>query len=173
MIMIKILGAALVVLSCSAAGFEFSARLVKRKNNLQDLKNAVLAMSAEMRFSKRNAASVFKEAAKLIDGEVSRIFNLVGEQMEKTAEDAQSVWQSELAKNEYALNFTKKDIKIVANIFNGLGKSDIYNQQKILEHAVSSVDGLISDALQGYDKNVKIYRSFGILTGIFICVLFI
>lgn len=171
--MLKLVGAALVMLSCSAMGFELSARLVRRKSNLEDIKNAIMAMLSEIRFSKKKAAEIFKEASGAREGIVFEIFKNVSDTISELSENASDAWEKEILKNEAELCFSKDETQVVCKLFCGFGESDIYNQQKILSHASEKIDILIKNASAQCDKSVKAYRSIGVMVGIFICVLFI
>ncbi len=171
--MIKIIGAAFVLISCSAIGFEFSRALLKRKSNLESIREAVLFLMSEIRFSKRNASDMFLEAAKNDYGIVSQIFENMSREIEKKSKSVGEAWRNELLKHEKLLCFSKEEIKKLSALLDDFGKSDIYNQQKILEHTEDAVSKMINVAAEQCNKNVKLYRSIGVMVGIFICVLFV
>ncbi len=61
----------------------------------------------------------------------------------------------------------------IKNIFKGIGMSDSHTQKKLMANIIEVIDENIKRCESTYQINAKMYRSMGVLCGVFIALLFI
>lgn len=170
--MLKIIGAVLVLFSSSAIGFDKAAVLKKRKDNLKNIKDAVSAMEREMSFSKHEIADIFLFAANGAQKETAKIFLSAADKIKENPQTVGLIWEKTVWEYKDRLCFSNLQTNELSQIFSSLGKTDYALQKRIFAAAYKTLESLIEKAEEECKKNTKLYQSFGILTGIFICVIF-
>lgn len=171
--MIKLLGAVMVVAACTMAGFEFASRLEKRKNNIGALKSGAEVIEREMQFFKAPLYILFLRAAENTPSPVSDVFFNVSEKIKKEPQAAEEIWREEIRRAKGELRLSKSDVRLIKNIFSGIGKTDSVSQRKVTAAAISALRAAEAECAVLCGKNVKVYKSLGVLLGIFIALLFI
>ena len=163
----------MVIISCSLKGFEAADKLSLKLNNFKEIKNALLFIEREMQFSKATLPEIFKNASALCERKLIKeiLFNTY----KKSKGDFSifTAWQKEIEQNQKRLCLSKKETLVIKNIFKGIGMSDSHTQEKLMANIIEVIDENIKRCESTYQINAKMYRSMGVLCGVFIALLFI
>ena len=163
----------MVIISCSLKGFSEADKLISRLKNLKQIKASFLFIEREMQFSKTALPEILINASNACEREsVKEVFFNTAKKINKDL-NADNAWQSEIEKNQKELMLSKKETDEVKNVFKGLGTSDSETQKKVMKNAIEIIDESIEKCENICRTNVKMYRSAGILFGMFIALLFI
>ena len=171
--MFKYAGAILVIISCSLKGFEEADKLTTRLKNLKEIKNILLFVEREMQFSKTPLPKILENASEKSEKAlIKEILSNTAKKINSEFSPAEA-WQEEIKKNQSRLFLSKKEALEMAGIFQSLGESDSETQKKVIKNALEIIDDAILKCENVCRTNVKMYRSMGVLLGMFIALLFI
>ncbi len=167
--MIKIIGALIITGATSLLGIYKSVGLKNRVLYLCEFKTALSLLKSEivfagnclekafMNISKTSRASwVFETAAKNIDG--------CG---------VKKAWENSVLMYADKMSLKNEDVKVLQLLGAQLGMTDKENQIKNIVYVSELVDSRIRKAEQEYLSTAKLYRSMGVLSGLFISVVLI
>ena len=167
--LIKFIGAALVFSAGLFWGLKKSAQLSKRERSLTDIKTALNLLESEIVFSSHYLKHAFLRISEILscEGLFSDMSSGIGEM---SASDA---WHSALLKNQKQLSLKDKDVEILSILGSELGMSDTEQQVKNIRHVASLLEQNLAQAHDDYVKTAKLYRSMGILGGLFVVIILI
>ena len=167
--LIKIVGAFLIFSSCTFLGMKKSRELFKREKYLLNIKTALKMLEGEISFSSNYLKSAFLNIWRV--SETGNLFYDAAILLEE--KNAQISWTEAVLKNKKRLYLKDKDVEVLSILSSGLGMSDVSQQTKNIKHNISLLDVCIKEAKKEYDDSSKLYRSMGILVGIFFVILLI
>lgn len=82
-------------------------------------------------------------------------------------------WEKAIVQNKTKMNLEKNDIKLLLRIGQILGSSDVKTQISQYETVNVMLINYINEAEKNYNDNGKLYRSLGVLGGVFVAVLLV
>ena len=172
MIIIKSLILFMILGTSSLIGYLISGKYKNRVNDLKEIKNALNMFETKVRYTYEAVPEIFKQIAEEFqsnDSSIAKIFKIASENMKyRPAGDA---WN--LALEVTDTNMNKEDIKTLKNLQKLLGKTDIEGQLSEIELTVSFLDIQITQAIKEKEKNEKLYKTLGMVTGLAIVVILI
>lgn len=65
------------------------------------------------------------------------------------------------------------DKSVIISIFKSLGKGDIDSQNNIIENGISILKSQVKEANDIKEKNTKVYKTVGVISGLLIIIVFI
>ncbi len=163
----------MIIISCSLKGFEMADKLISKLKNLKEIKTLLLFIEREMQFSKTALPEILINAVSVCEKDLIKEILLNTARKINTDLNAGNAWQGEIENNQKGLCFSKKETDEVKNIFQGLGISDSETQKKVIKNALEIMEEIIQRSEKQCLTNVKMYRSIGVLFGMFIALLFI
>lgn len=174
MIVLKITGCILVVLSSSLFGFYYSNKMNFRIANLEEFRKALVLLKSQMQFS----AMTLPESMKLIsthtDAALSLFFKYIADRLnEKKGEGIANIWNDALESSLGKTYLSDEDIDYFKSLGNALGSLDIQLQIDSINMTTDYINSKIELLSGENQKNKKMYASLGVLGGILIAVIFI
>lgn len=170
--MLKIIGSCLVIIAGTLAGFYASNRLDEQKKLLLELKNMIVLLKGEIRFS----ASIMGQAFMNISDKCSEPFKtfLRGCGVEMNKYDGRSL--DEIWKYEVNLHFKdtilgNREMEKLYELGGKLGFLDLQMQLSYLEQFLEELDADIKEADNKIHNNSKLYKSLGIMGGILVVLI--
>ncbi len=82
-------------------------------------------------------------------------------------------WEKAVDKNKAKMNLNKNDVTLLLRIGQILGASDVQTQISQFETVNILTMDYIKEAQKNYNENGKLYRSLGVLGGVFVAILFV
>lgn len=166
MIFIKYASLFGIIVISSYLGIYKSKEYENRVKELRKFKSALIMFKSKLEFTYEPIKSIFEDISKVIYKNENNIF----EKVVKNKNDIYTSWK-EAVQNENA--FTKEDIEIIETIGKLLGKTDIDGQVSEINLGINLVERQIEIAENEKNKNVKLYKTMGIVCGIGICIILI
>lgn len=174
MIILKTLLLAIIFTICTSIGFLYSKLFCNRLGNLIYLEQCVKMLETEIVYG----ATVLPEALENIyvkgNPKVGFIFKEIKEDLiENKRED---VYLSFLSVKELLydkLHLKKTDVETFMSLGRVVGTSSRKDQEKNFILILNQISGLILDAREERDKNEKLYRTLGVVTGIGIIIILV
>lgn len=172
MIIIKSLILVMLLGASSFIGVLISGKYKNRVSDLREMKNALSMFETKVRYTYEAVPEIFKQIAGNFQSEnssIAKIFKIASENMKyRPAGDA---WA--LALEVTDTNMNKEDIKTLKGLRKLLGKTDVEGQLSEIELTTSFLDIQITQAEKEKEKNEKLYKTLGVVTGLAIVIILI
>ncbi|NMA66213.1 MAG: hypothetical protein GX957_08250 [Clostridiaceae bacterium] len=154
-------------------GMKMSVRLTERQRALQKFIEILVTLKGQMCGLGVPLVDAFENIGKENMGGVwSNIFKQCSSIMKENHVNAGEAWKRALSENLYAA-LDEGDIEELYDFGEMLGKSDRYNQEKVLELEKEKLTAMEKKARETMETKGKLYRNLGILTGAAIVILLI
>lgn len=167
--LIKFVGALLVIGSATIWGFLKADSFMQRKKSIITIKTALTALESEIVFSSYYLNSAFINVEKicackgLFSGAAANIKEL----------GAAKAWEKSVNDTRKKLKLEECDAEILLILGTELGKTSREQQIKSIKHVQSLLEKSQLEAEEAYQKSARLYRSMGILIGLFIVIILI
>lgn len=171
--MLKIIASIIIFSSFSLIGFYYAYREIYRKNDLLEMKRAILLLISEIKFlSSINEAVMNIE--KDIDSAIKDIFvefrqNII----KKRGEGLSVLWEDAVkigSKKTYLLKQDKEKICLVGKVIGLVDKSFSLEGLNIV---INYIDMTVKEIDKEKNKNMKMYQSLGIFSGLILIILLV
>lgn len=171
MIVIKFIILTAILTGSTSIGFLMSKRYKNRVIELREFKTAIHTLEAKIKFTYEPIPEIFKQISENLQNNISRIFerasNYIGEYTTKQA------WNKAIEEIKPILSLNSEDIKIMQDLGNLLGKTDVSGQISEIEITSSFIETQIIKAEEERKKNEKMYRNLGTIVGLAIVIILI
>ena len=169
MFFIKCIIYILIFSSSTYIGILISKQYSNRVNELKEIKLALNILKTKIRFTNEPLYSVFKEISSSSKGNVSNLFKNMSESLKNNS--AKVSWEQGIENEILAIK--KQDRQALKSMGKLLGKTDLDGQISEIELTESFLETQILDAEKEKDKNEKLYKTLGMVTGVGIIVILI
>lgn len=144
-------------------------KYIDRVKELTSIKSALNILENKIKFTQTPLDEIFKQIAKSNSEEnIVKIF----ETMSKIRnENIHKIWKNVI--NTHETNLNNDDKKILLDMGNILGATDVEGQVSNIRITTSFIDKQIQKAEEEKEKNVKLFRTLGIVSGLTIIIILI
>lgn len=174
MILIKLISSFFIFLTSTTIGYLYGKTYSSRLENLIYLEQCIKILETEIVYGATPLPEALSNVFKKGNSKVSYIFeeiknDLILNKREGVYHSFSSV-EDKLYDN---LHLIKEDVEIFLALGRVLGTSDRTDQQKNFVLILNQIAAQILEAKIQRNKNVKLYRSLGVITGIGIIILLV
>jgi len=170
---LQLLGAATVVGGAVALGFHYAARESARLLDLLELKKALMILSSEIDYMRTPLPTAAANIGKRTERWVGQFFSRLGEALAANdGETAYQLWVQVLGELDDTVALTEEDVKVIDGFGKTLGYLDKQMQQNAIDYAVRYIDETAAVLQVQAEKSKKMYRSLGVIGGLFLAVVF-
>lgn len=172
--MLKLLGALMVIFSCSLMGMTVASNYRRRPGEIRALQNALQLLETEISYGATPLPDALTYVAERCDRRVSPLFGGTGrELLTMRGKTAREAWA--MALEEYyprsALN--RSDRTVLLELGNSLGISDREDQIKHLALAREQLKLEQAKAEEDSARNTRVYHYLGFLGGLTVVLILI
>lgn len=153
---LKASGAALVMLSCTAAGFLFALRLGRRRDFLRAFKSFLSALETNIRYRGDDIITLIRASAANLVPE----FLSVG-----SSRDFADYWNSAIQRLPKSCAITDGDLCLLKDFGRLLGTTDTQGQLNHIALYREQFDIQLKKAGEEYGQKAKLYRILGFFAG--------
>lgn len=169
MVIFKITTLTLILACSTSVGILIANKYKKRVQELIEMKKALNIFKTKMKFTYKPIPDIFKEISQSFENNIGEIFNLAYQNTKnKTASESWS-----LALDSVNSNMQKNDIQVLKGLSKLLGQTDLKGQINEIELTDNFLDLQIEEAKKELEKNEKLYKSLGAITGFAIVIILI
>ena len=166
MIILKVLIFGLIILICSKLGIMKAKNYDNRVIELKKVKSSLEVLRSKIEFTYEPIKDIFCEISNIVYKNDNNIF-------QKSLENIDSVgvynsWNNAVEENIYLNNEDKETIKMFGKL---LGKTDKLGQINEINVTSKLLDIQIEKAENEKNKNFKLFKSLGLISGIGICII--
>lgn len=134
---------------------------------LNKFQNALVMFKSKIEFTYEPLKNIFEDISNVIYGDDCNIFSY-------TIQNDNNIYESwKKAVDKINSNFSKNDKEIIKMMGKLLGKTDIKGQVSEIELTKELIQKQIEQAELEKNKNVKLYKTMGIVLGLGICIILI
>ncbi len=170
--LLKLMGGLLIILSTTLMGFYYGSRFSNRFNNLIYLEQCLKILETEIVYGAIPLPEALSNVYNKGNKKVSFIFEEIKENLlnNKKGDIFNSFFSIvDLLKDR--LNLKDEDIEIFLSLGRVLGSSDRQDQEKNFKYIFNQITLLQKEAKLEKDKNERMYKNLGVLTGITIVII--
>ena len=169
MIIIKLFILALIFLAVSGVGILIAGKYKGRVKELREMKKGLNMLETKIKFTYEPLPEIFQEIANTLEQQIGNIFRTASIKMNQ--ESAKQAWEDSI---EIAnTNMKVEDLEILKGLGKLLGKTALEGQVSEIELTNSFLDTQIQKAQKECEKNEKLYKTLGMVTGLALVILLI
>lgn len=170
--MIKAAGAALVFLAAAGMGNERAGRVRRRLEALYQCRNLTLLLQGQLKYAFFGLSEMLSEAGKQVEAPFSEFcHSLAGEIQAMPGQEIARLWRDTAFRTLGGSGLTETDFERFSELGNILGYLDGESQCRRLESCRERIDWEIGRAETETAAKCRLYRSLGVLGGIFVTIL--
>ncbi|ADL08076.1 stage III sporulation protein SpoIIIAB [Thermosediminibacter oceani] len=168
----KILGAILVIFSSTMIGFIIAGYYQQRPRTLRNLQQALSMLETEIDYGQTPLPEALKNVSRSCDPEISKFLERV-RQLLLSIEGftAGEAWEKSLREFRSQFPLQESDFEILTSFGKYLGSSDKDDQIRNLKLTLSQLRQQEVLAVEEKQKNEKMWRYLGVLTGLTVVLL--
>lgn len=170
----KWIGALLFVATTTWIGFEWSHHLNQRPSHIRQLKNALQILEAEILYSQLPLHDAFHTISQQIPFPTKHLFQALSKEMNDTHQiNLGELWNEEIDNYMNISAIGTNEREILKQFGQTLGQHDFVQQQKYIQLAINHLNRELEEARDNKQRYGKMAKSIGLLSGLFIILLFI
>jgi len=146
-----------------------ASRYVDRLKELINIKSALNILENKIKFTQIPLEEIFKQIAS--NSQEKNIINIFQKLSLAQNTNIHKSWERII--NTEVTNLNEEDKKILIDMGNILGSTDVEGQVSNIKITSSFIDRQIEKAEQEKEKNVKLFRTLGIVSGLTIMIILI
>lgn len=169
---VRLFGGILIVLSTTLAGFRMGEVYRARIGDLYTLKKMVQLFDGEIRYGNALLEEVFVSAGRRLSAPFGLFLTKTGEVLSGLPGSLLGdIWEKEVRESLKRTFLTEKDREELILFGRQLGHLDIQMQQKVLLQYETVLDREIEKLQSEAAKKQRLYRTLGVLSGLFVFIL--
>ncbi len=168
----KLIGACLVMVGCMGLAQCRIGKDKKRKLLLGNLQKLFVMLHSEIQFRNLTITEAFFQISRRIDSQLASFLTEIGEEWrQKRGESVGEIWKS-CVRRDFSDSYLKKeDLDWLEEIGEGLGSFDRTEQVRHIELLLKYLEEELTVCERIVRESEKLYKTMGLLGGIFIIVL--
>lgn len=170
--LVKLCGSLFVVISCGLLGLKFSNDYEGRIVKLNNLKKVMKILKNEITYSNESILEAIRKSA-TIDDQTFNDFLLGVIEKYKEGVSLKQAWEESVDVNLKKSVMKDTDLELVKQLGHNLGVTCRETQIDYIDNFIGKVELLEEELQIQKEEKCKMYKSMGVMTGLFIVVLFI
>lgn len=169
--MIKFIGFTVIILGTTLIGFKRAGQIKERYNSLTYLYKVMIMLRGEIDYNVSEMNEIFRTLHSKTKGSLKKFFFELYESTRMQYEQSINIyWNMSVDRYLCNMNFTAQDIDMIKELGENLGYLDKNMQLKNIDYLLNYIDRELKELGETMDKNMKMYKMFGVLAGIFIII---
>ncbi|MDQ0231932.1 stage III sporulation protein AB [Metabacillus malikii] len=167
----KLIGAFLIIIATTWAGFEAAKHLSARTKQLRQLKVALQSLEAEIMYGHTSLIVASKNISKQLPMPLAMFFEHFSAKLSKGNTSVKVAWEESLNEVWRFTAFKQGEFEVLTQFGETLGKHDRISQQKHIKLALTHLEREESDAVDRQQRYEKMVKSLGVLSGLLLVIL--
>ncbi|MCZ8520651.1 MULTISPECIES: stage III sporulation protein SpoIIIAB [Paenibacillus] len=164
--MLKLLGAALVLLAGTLFGFHQASQLARRPKQIADLIRLLQRLESEILYGFTPLPEALRRTGGTCAAPVGTLFlEAAGELERSTGQSAAGIWHKAVTRSWRATSMKASEREVLLQLGHTLGLTDREDQVKHLRLAVSQLQGESDTARDEQQRYERMWKSLGVLMG--------
>lgn len=171
--MIKMMGAIIIIVATTWAGFEASRHLHERPKQLRLLKSALQSLEAEIMYGHTPLHEASRRLGSQLNKPLSWFFETFAKKLTETETTVKEAWEESLTEVWKLTAFKQGELEIMKQFGQTLGQHDRISQQKQIQLTLTHLEREEADAQEKQMKYERMVKSLGFLLGLLLVILLI
>lgn len=172
MIIMKIIGAVLIITSSSAMGFYISSNLKDRIEDMKELKKNILILRGDIRFGNTPLPEAIGSIASRHEGNLAVFFTYIYEELIKLdGIRFFDIWKIAVNQKLKDTLLNKSDKEHLVKLGENLGYLDKDMQINIIDLYIEQLEAEILEASKVLKEKAHLYNTLGVMAGIFVTII--
>ncbi len=168
---LQLIGALIVVLSCTVVGICFGKKIVYRVEELEQMQRAMIMLKNEIDYLAISLPEALQEIGAKCSNEIENLFFKIAKEMEKReGEKGEEIWKKAVLEWKEKTYLEKQDVDAVICVGLSMGYLDIEQQRASIDLFLKYIEMTLEELNQKKKQQQKLYSSMGILIGMLIVV---
>jgi stage III sporulation protein AB len=170
--LLKVIGGIMVITSCSMIGFIMAGSYCQRPRVLRNLETALSMLETEINYGHSPLPEALENISNKCEKEVSGLFLNTSKNMKlKEGITADEAWEKALKEFSISSSLSNSDMEILISFGRYLGSTDIEDQIKNIKLVLANLKWQGEIALEEKQKNEKLWKYLGVLSGLMVFLL--
>jgi len=170
----RIIGAVLVMVASCGIGFLFAAEVSKRRKELEEQYSLMRLLLGDIRYMRDSFPEAIRKEMLRHKGSYDSFLNAVSERLcEAAGQSFAEIWRTAVESELQQSALTEADKQRMKYFGESITYTDRENVMMCFEHYLEELKEEIDGTNRVAGTKMKLYRSLGVLAGVFIIVLFI
>lgn len=158
-----------IFLLSTAIGLLISKMYENRVTELNQFKNILNILKTKIKFTYEPLKEIFRQISQDKSNKIEEIFENMTYKL--SFEDVKTSWRDSI--QEADISITQEDKDVLKELGKILGQTDADSQVSEIEVTETFLDMQIEKAEENRKKNQKIYKTLGVLVGLFFVIILI
>jgi stage III sporulation protein AB len=170
--MLKLSGAALVMLACIGYGSGLLRQMRRHRDILNSFLTLTELLAGEIRYERIPIQDVLNRISDRVDPEIAVVLQqIAGELQQGIYASLEEVWNRNFQRARKSLLLTEEELAQVQAIGGNLGFLDHHAQLQHLAGCRERLLGSLANIQQELDEKTRIYRSLSLAAGVFVILI--
>ena len=169
MLFLKIFLLFIIFLMSTFIGIIIAKMYENRVKELREFKSILNIIKTKIKFTYEPLAEIFFQISKNNSSKIEKLFEKIAKEIQYN--QTKDVWEEEIQKLDISINQEDKDI--LKKLGNLLGQTDVEGQVSEIEVTQNFLDNQIIKAEEERKKNQKMYKTLGVIVGLFFVIILI
>lgn len=166
----KWIGFIMIILGCTGVGFSYINEYTRRIEVLKNLQSMMHYIQEQITYEKLPLAEAIARSGQRLSGSYRDFLSEVARQMALfSGEEIATIWQGQAQQLEKVIS--RQDYQEFVHCMDQTGFATASSQGAAIRQYESALTDRMNVLIAQREEKCKLYRSLGILSGIFICVL--
>ena len=170
--MLKIMGAALVIIPFALLGYLVARGYGQRVRELTNLQSAFQMLETEILYGLTPLPEAFDHLARRLPEPAAGLFGQARAGLELRLPIGEA-WQRAVADLAERTSLNAEDLEMLSYFSYGLGEADTHEQQKKFRLLGEQLEAAIAQAVASRNKNQRMWQYLGLAAGIAVALLLI
>lgn len=158
----------LIIFACSGLGHSKNRELKNHLKELENLKQVFYMMKGQLLYTRGTFEDVFEEIGDKVDGSMGKWLKELGKRLyQKEGKSFEDIWELSIEQELKESHLKKEDLEDLLRIGRKL------NHFENIDLFIEQLEYKIQTTREAYKTKGKLYKSFGIMGGVFLVILFI
>ncbi len=169
---LRLIGCALVTVSCSALGFWKARQWKEHRKLLEDLRRLIYLLRGEILYARSPLGEALERAGSKSGGPAAVWFCQVAKRLEQQeGQPFSRIWQQELDKQAGAMLLSPREQQELKEFGEHLGYLDVEMQERTIALYLEQLDMTIGFYRDHEQERTRMCASLGIMGGLFLAVI--
>ncbi|AIC95033.1 stage III sporulation protein SpoIIIAB [Shouchella lehensis] len=165
------LGALLIICCTTLYGFYQARLLQERPQHIRQLRSALQSLEAEIVYGQTPLAKASINISKQLNGPVAALFKSFSLRLTERKATANKAWEAAIEDTWKSLSLKEKEKEVLLQFGATIGTMDRNHQQKQLKLTQTHLERDEEEARVIQARYEKMYKTLGVLAGLFIVIL--
>ncbi|MGN0159368.1 MAG: stage III sporulation protein AB [Brotaphodocola sp.] len=173
-VLLRIIGCICVVSGTSMYGVWLSGQYSGHLAELEQLRHMIFLLKGQILYANAPLHEAFETVGERVDGDLAELFTRVAHRIEEQpGEIFSEIWKAEVEKLGDMSKLSKEDRQSLGTLGDHLGFLDRDMQERNLLLYLEQLDLRIQDMREHKKERCRLYTSLGVMSGLFLAILFI